>query len=723
MVRLLTLYKCRHLALMALFINNCILIGLMGGASPTANASDSNNQTRTYTYTNTQTNTQSHSNTQTVIDTQTCTHNGVLVNCKTREPIPEPGIISRKEACPERIYEPIYGKYCNYRVENLEFIAVKLSHAYGGGGFDGGQGLIQAYAMNDNTDIVGQAMTSSGELHAVWLQVGASFFNDHYFSDFGIEGATSAAHAISNNNTVVGEMQVDLESEFLNVGIAHSQLGTSYALDVVDGFDALGGGQGVALDIARDSRYTDYVVGHGIWAKGENSDGKTHGFLWSFDGRTQSTSVIGEANETNWALAINDSKIAVGYFDDNGEDSAYSWRGGDLVALPDNEGPSRALNINNNRNAIIVGYAVEGSIQHAVYWKNNTITMLPSIDSAQVSAATAATDGLDLVGYSGGSAVLWRDEVVYDLNDLVAGGLSSRLTRAIDMNRQGRILVEAEDGFYLLVSTEEPGISASSLFEVGRTEDDVTGSWYTIDFNRSYQEPIFVAAIETYEGMDTAGLRLRNLDSNKVEIRIEEEASRDTELGHTGEAVGYYVFEEGDIRDVKGNIIGESGVTSGSQPNGSTWTNITLNNSYTDPVVIMQPLSSNGDQPAHVRLRNVENNSFEYQIEEWDYLDQSHIPEDMYYLVVENGSHRISDLNLEAGVVESNDSWSIINYVEGFTDTPVVLSQVQTYNEDQAIVTRQRYVDRAGFEISCQEEEDNDGSHTAESVGYVVIGR
>ena len=437
MVLLNTFFKKRRLSRVGLTMGQTVMLGLsfIGSLPVVALAANSNTQTNIDTH------------------TKTCTFNGVLIDCVTREPIVTNSDITVKQACPERIYEPIYGKYCNYRVDDLEFVAVKLSHKYGGAGFDEGIGLSQAYAMNDNTDIVGQAITSSGELHAVYVHVGASFYNDHYFSDYGIDGVASSARAISNNNTVVGGVQGDLNTGLLTEAIWHSQIGMNYTLD------ALGGIQGVALDIARDRMYKDYVVGHGVWSEGENADGKSHGFLWSFDGSRKEVSVIGKANEENWALAVNDSRVAVGYLNDDDQDSAYLWNGSVIVALPDYEGPSRAININNNAQSLVVGYAADLSHQHAVYWQDGAITRLKSLDGASVSAATAATDGLDIVGYSGGSAVIWRAGEVYDLNDLVIGGTTFRLTRAIDMNRQGRILVEGEDGFYLLVPMEEPSAS------------------------------------------------------------------------------------------------------------------------------------------------------------------------------------------------------------------------------------------------------------------------
>ena len=49
--------------------------------------------------------------------------------------------------------------------------------------------------------------------------------------------------------------------------------------------------------------------------------------------------------------------------------------------------------------------------------------------------------------------------------------------------------------------------------------------------------------MQTYYGTDTANLRYRNLTGTGVDIKVEEEQSRDTETAHTSETVGYAVFE------------------------------------------------------------------------------------------------------------------------------------------------------------------------------------
>lgn len=54
-------------------------------------------------------------------------------------------------------------------------------------------------------------------------------------------------------------------------------------------------------------------------------------------------------------------------------------------------------------------------------------------------------------------------------------------------------------------------------------------------------------------------------------------------------------------------------------------------------------LSYNGGDPSTVRVSNVQPNSFQVQIQEWDYLDGPHTTESLSWMVVEAGHHQMPD--------------------------------------------------------------------------------
>jgi len=80
--------------------------------------------------------------------------------------------------------------------------------------------------------------------------------------------------------------------------------------------------------------------------------------------------------------------------------------------------------------------------------------------------------------------------------------------------------------------------------EVGKTSDSVTHRWYTINFNQTYNgNPSFLADMQTDDGDNTANVRYNNIGNSSVQVQIDEEQSKDSEVSHTTEVVGYFVLQ------------------------------------------------------------------------------------------------------------------------------------------------------------------------------------
>ena len=168
--------------------------------------------------------------------------------------------------------------------------------------------------------------------------------------------------------------------------------------------------------------------------------------------------------------------------------------------------------------------------------------------------------------------------------------------------------------------------------------------------------------------------------------------------------------------------FGEAGKVAFNQVDGNTWHTLNLVNTYTDPVVIMQPLSYNGAFPATIRLKNVTGSKFKFQIDEWDYLNGAHGSETASYLVIEAGAHRLSDCRrIVAGKLQVKQNFKTVNFTRTFRGEPVVLTQSQTYAGAAAITTRQKNISNKSFKVKLQEEEASNGTHAFETVGFIAI--
>ncbi|MFH1391813.1 MAG: hypothetical protein ABIH20_05870 [Candidatus Diapherotrites archaeon] len=151
------------------------------------------------------------------------------------------------------------------------------------------------------------------------------------------------------------------------------------------------------------------------------------------------------------------------------------------------------------------------------------------------------------------------------------------------------------------------------------------------------------------------------------------------------------------------------------------WRTVLLNKNFTNPVVIAKPLSFNGWNPGHLRIKNVTQNSFDIKLEEWNYLDIWHTNEEVHYVVMEAGLHDIGGKKVLVGKtgVAVDHTWSTISLPN--LQNPVVLTQSQTYYGGHQIVTRNNNVSSTGFKVRVQEEEGMDQWHTLEDIGYIAV--
>ena len=124
-------------------------------------------------------------------------------------------------------------------------------------------------------------------------------------------------------------------------------------------------------------------------------------------------------------------------------------------------------------------------------------------------------------------------------------------------------------------------------------------------------------------------------------------------------------------------IIGELGQISITQVVGE-WHTLEFLNQFRNPVVIMQPLSYFGGDPAMIRVRNVTNRQFEFQIKEWDYLDGGHPTEIVSYLVMETGIFT-NGLVYEVGKINTNQTFKTVDLQLLSPNKAVILTQVGVF--------------------------------------------
>ncbi len=169
-------------------------------------------------------------------------------------------------------------------------------------------------------------------------------------------------------------------------------------------------------------------------------------------------------------------------------------------------------------------------------------------------------------------------------------------------------------------------------------------------------------------------------------------------------------------------VRGEAGKATVAQANAGQWHDVAFARDYDSPVVVMGPPGFDGTSPTSVRVRQVHGTGFQFQIDEWEYLDQTHTAETLGYVVVERGEHTLADgTRIAAGTRAVGHGWQQIAFATPFAAPPVVLVQVGSDAEPWAVAERLRNVTAAGFEVRLQEEEAADGQHAPETLHWIAI--
>ncbi|MEC3862556.1 calcium-binding protein [Mesobacterium sp. TK19101] len=262
----------------------------------------------------------------------------------------------------------------------------------------------------------------------------------------------------------------------------------------------------------------------------------------------------------------------------------------------------------------------------------------------------------------------------------------------------------------------------------GSTGQTITQDGAFQNFERAFDAgpaPVTLANLSTFVGSDPAIARITATDTTDFYVIANEDTSRDAEITHIAEAVSFLAAEEGMISARRASpVIAEYGVAQVNQNAVS----VTLQNDFFNPVVVASTMSDNGPVPVAIRVESITSDSFTFRLQETANEDGVHSFEDVAWMVVEAGSWQLADgTRLEAGTLESallsTGGTEHVSFSHGgFQTTPTILSQVQTDNGADWVITRQDTSDASGFFVTMQEEEArNAGSHAAEILGWVAF--
>jgi hypothetical protein len=251
------------------------------------------------------------------------------------------------------------------------------------------------------------------------------------------------------------------------------------------------------------------------------------------------------------------------------------------------------------------------------------------------------------------------------------------------------------------------------------------GVTVTLDGSNSYDPD---GAVVAYSWTQTAGTSVTLSDATAVQPNFTA-----PDVGQYGESLTFQltVTDNSGLQSTDTCIVNVTWVN--EPPSGTieigevsvdhNWKWVEFNEAFSDPVVVAKPLSCNEDEPAVVRIGNVDATGFEIRVQEWDYLDGIHAEETVGYMVMERGAYALPDGTMvEAGTFDTDNtsSFGVVSFSQTFTTKPVVITAVSSYHGADAVTTRVRNVSINGFELRMQEQELNSQSHITETISYIA---
>ena len=173
-------------------------------------------------------------------------------------------------------------------------------------------------------------------------------------------------------------------------------------------------------------------------------------------------------------------------------------------------------------------------------------------DGTKVEAGRFDTDATGSFGWVDFSQTFNQVPVVtstvssFNEEDAVCSRLKNINTTGFDFRMQEQELnrqIHTIETISYIAWEPSSGTVGNLKFEVDKTDNVITHNLQTIVYNETFMAiPVFLADMQTTNGKDTANLRWQNKDFYGIDIKITEEQSRNSEIRHTTEVVGYMVF-------------------------------------------------------------------------------------------------------------------------------------------------------------------------------------
>jgi len=314
---------------------------------------------------------------------------------------------------------------------------------------------------------------------------------------------------------------------------------------------------------------------------------------------------------------------------------------------------------------------------------------------------------------------------------------------------EGKIIPSTDESSYQVKISDEVEMGMVTTNQ----EVDASGVetvWIEMHFINEYTDPVVVAKSVSYNGGDPVMARVKDVTGGAgggFKVALQEWNVDDG--NHTDEQIMFVVAEAGthdvDLDDGSKLTFNSQVIDNFSSCGYYNFESKNYSGSYTfsDTPLLFTGVSTytadeNGSDesddlhdPVVTRNKDVTTTGFKVVLQEeekYGSLDCSHADEEVHVIAVSPGSGTTSDTSVPIEVVAPADTldqkWTTIDFANTYSDTPLLVSDMQTTEGSDTCNLRHYKLDSSSFEIQVDEEksDDNETTHSNnESFGYIAV--
>lgn len=271
--------------------------------------------------------------------------------------------------------------------------------------------------------------------------------------------------------------------------------------------------------------------------------------------------------------------------------------------------------------------------------------------------------------------------------------------------------------------------------EAGTTSVPADGTWTTINYERSYDDPVVVGTTNTDNNGNGLIFEARGVQADQAQVRICESQGATADGCDPGatanETVGYLVIDTTAANNstVDGIEAGSFDIDGEFTSNAET---VTYDKSFgTAPYVFTAVQTVSGTPAIETRVSQTSATDFtaglcEHQTGSSNGCDSGHVTETVGWVAIEPSNipwNETGEVGLENNIGGSN--WTTASFQESYTQAPVLVVENITENGNQeSQIDEARNVTTPNGEVRYCEIEDADGScdgHTGENIAWSAI--